>query len=212
MNSDNVRAGFQAGAMAFVELVSQVRPEQWAKPGLGIWDIRGLVGHTSRALSAVETYLFQPTNGPPIDGPVAYFVSVLGERMDVMERRRLNEAIAERGIQAGSELGEDPAGKVSELAQRVLHLVDDFSDVSLLATPAGAMKLADYLPTRTFELAVHSLDLARALDLARPTSLAPAVSASCELAGALAGRLDNAAEVLLALTGRSSEPGSLSIL
>ncbi|MCL4423051.1 MAG: maleylpyruvate isomerase N-terminal domain-containing protein [Actinobacteria bacterium] len=210
--SDNIRASFQAGARAFVELVSQVRPEQWAKPGLGIWDIRGLVGHTSRALSTVETYLSQPTSGPPIDGPVAYFVSVLGDRMDTMGRRRLNEAIAERGIQAGSELGEDPAARVSELAQRVLHVVDGRSDVSLLATPAGAMTLADYLSTRTFELAVHSLDLARALDLAPPTSLTPAVSASCELAGALAGRLHNAAEVLLALTGRSSESGSFSIL
>jgi hypothetical protein len=49
------------------------------------------------------------------------------------------------------------------------------------------MTLIDYLPTRTFELTVHSLDLARALGIESLAVLGPAVSACCELAGRLAG-------------------------
>lgn len=51
---------------------------------------------------------------------------------------------------------------------RVLSLVDGWSDDAPVAMAAGAMALVDYLPTRTFELAVHSLDLARARPNGRP--------------------------------------------
>ena len=33
---------------------------RWTEPGLGEWDVRSLVGHTSRALLTVETYLATP--------------------------------------------------------------------------------------------------------------------------------------------------------
>jgi hypothetical protein len=58
------------------------------------------------------------------------------------------------------------------------------------------MPLAGYLPTRTFELAVQSLDLTRALRLDIPDALRPAIAASCELAGRLAGQLPTAPELL----------------
>ena len=35
---------------------------RWTEPGLGEWDVRSLVGHTSRALLTVETYLV-PSGG-----------------------------------------------------------------------------------------------------------------------------------------------------
>ena len=31
--------------------------DRWERPGLGEWDIRALVGHTSRSLLTVEIYL-----------------------------------------------------------------------------------------------------------------------------------------------------------
>ncbi len=212
MSTNESRRCFGAAAGAFVDLVSRVRPDQWALPGLGVWDMRALVGHTTRALFTVETYLAQPAGSPVLTGPVEYFLSVLGDGTDAEERMRQDAAIAERGRQAGAELGDDPANAVRDLAQRVLGLVDASPDESLLATPAGTMTLATYLPTRTFELTVHSLDLARSLDMVPPAALAPAIAACCELAGALAGRRPNAASLLLTLTGRNSDAESVSVL
>ncbi len=212
VSTNESRRCFRAAAGVFVDLVGQVRNDQWALPGLGVWDIRSLVGHTTRALSTIETYFAQPTSGPVLSGPVEYFLSVLGDGADAEERRRQDTAIAERGRQAGADLGDDPAKAVRDLAQRVLGLVDASPDETLVATPAGAMALAAYLPTRTFELTVHSLDLTRSLDLALPAALAPAIAACCELAGALAARRPNAASLLLNLTGRNSGSESASVL
>lgn len=54
---------------------------------------------------------------------------------------------------------------MAEIAARVLPLLDDTDGTELVTTVAGGMRLADYLPTRVFELVVHTLDLAAALGL-----------------------------------------------
>ena len=38
-------------------------------------------------------------------------------------------------------------------------------DDPVISTIFGGMRLSDYLPTRTFELVVHGLDIARAAQL-----------------------------------------------
>jgi uncharacterized protein (TIGR03083 family) len=204
MESAAVRAGYLGAAQAFLELVGQVPDEAWSKPALGEWDVRGLTGHASRALTTVETYLAAPASGPRQDGPVSYFVAV--------REGTSPEAIARRGRETGDALGPDPAGAVQELVQRITALVRATPDDALLATPAGAMTLVDYLPTRTFELAVHGLDLARALGLPTPASLAPGIAASVELAGAIGARLPTAGDLLLLLTGRTGLPDGLSVV
>jgi hypothetical protein len=171
---------------------------------LGEWDVRALTGHTSRALTTVETYLATAATGELVAGPVEYFLAVRGATSP--------DAIAQRGRETGEALGEHPAAAVHELVQRVTVLVRNTPDDALVATPAGAMTLIDYLPTRTFELAVHTLDLARTLGLPPPASLAPAVAASLELAGAIGSRLPAAGELLLLLTGRTGLPDGLSVL
>jgi len=55
--STESRQTFAAGTEGFAHLVSEVHPEQWTLPGLGTWDVRGLVGHGARALSTIETHL-----------------------------------------------------------------------------------------------------------------------------------------------------------
>jgi uncharacterized protein (TIGR03083 family) len=199
-----VEAGYLGAAQAFLELVRQVPGDAWSKPALGDWDVRGLTGHASRALTTVETYLATPASGPRQDGPVSYFLTVRGGASA--------EAIAQRGRETGDALGSDPAGAVQELVQRITARVRSTPDDALLATPAGTMTLADYLPTRTFELAVHGLDLARALGLPTPAPLGPAISASLELAGAIGARLPTAGDLLLLLTGRTSLPDGLSVV
>ena len=75
------------------------------------------------------------------------------------------DAIVERGRQAGRDLGVDPAATIDATVERVL------GDVGRGRRPAHqvigglGIRLHTYLPTRTFELAVHGLDIARATGL-----------------------------------------------
>ncbi|WP_211878223.1 maleylpyruvate isomerase N-terminal domain-containing protein [Pseudarthrobacter albicanus] len=208
MDADRIKSDFLGAAAAFLELIGRVPESAWSQPALGEWDVRGLTGHASRALTTVETYLdasaAEPAAGKRVDGPVAYYLAVRGSTTP--------DAIAQRGREAGAGLGEDPVATVQELVRRVTALVRHTPDEALAATPAGTMTLIDYLPTRTFELAVHGLDLARALGFDSPASLAPAIAASLELAGAIGARLPSAPELLLLLTGRSGLPNNLSVV
>jgi hypothetical protein len=135
---------------------------------------------------------------------VEYYLAVRGSTTP--------EAIAQRGRETGAELGADPAGAVREIVERITSLLRDTPEDAMVATPAGTMTLIGYLPTRTFELAVHGLDLARALGVEPPASLLPAVAASLELAGAIGARLPSAPELLLLLTGRPGLAGTLSVV
>jgi len=92
----------------------------------------------------------------------------------------------------------------------VLPLVASCDGSELVTTIAGGMRLVDYLPTRTFELVVHTCDLARALGAPMdppPVAAAQALEIVAELALAdgIAGPL------LLAATGRAM-PSGFSVL
>lgn len=209
MTARDPRTSFASAADGFVELTGQIPADAWEQSALGEWDVRGLVGHASRALSTIESYLGQPATGPLLDGPTAYFSTALP---DPERRRQRDRAIAERGRKSGAELGEDPSSAVAALAKRVRALVDATGDDAPVATPSGIMTLASYLPTRTFELAVHGLDLARALGLDVPSTMKSAITASCELAGQLAGQRPDASDLLLLLAGRGDLPAHLSVV
>lgn len=204
MDAKRIRAVYLSAAQGFLELVEQVPGTAWAIPALGVWDVRGLIGHASRALTTVESYLGAPPTGKRVDGPVEYYLAIRGSTTP--------ESIAQRGRETGDALGTDPAGAVREIVERLTALLGNTPDDALVASPAGTMVLIDYLPTRTFELAVHGLDLARVLGVEPPSSLMPGVAASLELAGAIGARLPTAPELLLLLTGRSGLPGNLSVV
>src|SRR5664280_3807081 len=54
----NSLESYLAAAQVFADLVSQVPDQMWESPGLGVWSLRELVGHTSTAaLSGVLTTL-----------------------------------------------------------------------------------------------------------------------------------------------------------
>jgi uncharacterized protein (TIGR03083 family) len=199
------RSCFAAAASCFNELVRQVPASAWVLPALGVWNVRDLVGHTSRALSTIDAYLDGEPGGDAVESPVGYFLAIRAALADA-------DAVARRGREAGAALGEDPAAAIADLVHRVTARVDATADDATVATPVGAMTLAAYLPTRTFELTVHSLDLARALAVESPAALGPAVTACCELAGRIAGQLPRAPELLLALTGRPGLPQGLSVV
>jgi hypothetical protein len=199
---DDSRRAFTDAADWFARTATLVG-DRWTEPGLGEWDVRALVGHTSRSLLTVEMYLARPAAVVEVASATDYFRATRAAAAD--------PAVATRGWEAGAALGPDPAAAVGEIAGRVLPLVDAQSGTELVTTIAGGMRLNDYLPTRTFELAVHTADLATALGLppeVPATAAAQALHIVAELAAAdgLAGRL------LLSATGRPGHPAGFSVL
>lgn len=119
--------------------------------------------------------------------------------------------VAQRGRDAGSALGNDPVSAVATIVDRVNTLVADRDGAELLTTIAGGMRLSDYLPTRVFELVVHTADLCTALDQpADPPPIAAALA--LRLAGDLVVADGRAADVLLALCGRRPLPAGFTVL
>jgi len=205
MNAGRDRECFAAAAEGFVTAVDAVGDGDWERPALGVWTVRDLVGHASRSLTTIEAYLPIPVDEIVIRSPLDYLRALRGLSMDT-------EAIADRGRKAGTALGDDPAASVRALAERVMALVAATPDDAPLPTIFGGATLAAYLPTRTFELAVHTLDLVAAVGLDPPAVLAAPVAASLALAAGAAGEGDDAALVLLALTGRRGLPPGFSIV
>jgi uncharacterized protein (TIGR03083 family) len=201
-----VRQAFRDAAGSFVDVVGAIGPDDWTGPGLGVWTVRDLAGHTSRALVTVETYLDPSTiaPGPALADAVDYFRAASGVADP--------EGVAERGRQAGTALGDDPHATAAALAERVLTLVDGSPDDALVTSPMGTMTLVGYLPTRIFELAVHTLDLVAATDATVPAALAAPLRASLHLAADLADAQGHTAGVLLALTGRHPLPQGFTVL
>jgi hypothetical protein len=196
------RRAFADAAMWFVGMADLVG-DRWSEPGLGEWDIRALVGHTSRSLLTVEAYLAQPAAAIEIASAADYFRAT--------SAAAAGPAVAARGRDAGEALGPDPGAAVAEIAARVLPLVDSQHGTELVTTIAGGMALADYLPTRTFELTVHSSDLAVALDAPAGVPATAAVQA-LRIVTDLAVADGRTAQLLLAATGRRGLPKGFSVL
>jgi uncharacterized protein (TIGR03083 family) len=196
------RTAFAEATRWYQDVLAQVGG-RWSEPGLGEWDVRALAGHTSRALLTVETYLGQPADRVDVASSVDYYVAT--------RQIAAGPAVAQRGRDAGQALGEDPVAAVAEIASRVLPLVADLDGTELLTTIAGGMRIADYLPTRVFELVVHTADLAVALGVPAEPPAGPAALA-LRLVGDLAITGGNAATVLLASTGRTGLPSGFTVL
>jgi uncharacterized protein (TIGR03083 family) len=198
---DDSRRAFGDAARWFVRTTAVVG-DRWDRPGLGEWDVRALVGHTSRSLLTVETYLARPAAAVEVASAAEYFRATRAAAAD--------PAVAARGRDAGSALGTEPAAAVAEIAGRVLPLVDTCDGTELVTTIAGGMRLADYLPTRTFELAVHTADLATALGLP-PDVPGTAAAQALQVVADLAVSDGRAGPLLLAATGRPL-PAGFSVL
>src|SRR5215831_8141336 len=186
---DNSRTAFADAAEWFVRTAALVG-DRWDRPGLGEWDVRALVGHTSRALVTVAS-------APD------YFRATRAAAAD--------PAVAARGRDAGTALGSDPAAAVAQIAERVLALVETQDGTELVTTIAGGMRLGDYLPTRTFELAVHTADLATVLGVP-PNVPATAAAQALTIVADLAVTDGLAGPLLRAATGPPGLPAGFSVL
>jgi uncharacterized protein (TIGR03083 family) len=196
---------FLAAAGTVADLVDAIPDTGWDGPGLGVWDLRALVGHTSRSLVTVITYLGQPAAAEEVGTSEAYYAAI------ARAGGANSPAVAERGRAAGAALGDEPAAAFRALLVDATAAVDRAADDDLLTTIVGGMRLTAYLPTRTFELAVHGADIAAATGL--PVTFPPAVLAEAvALAARTAVELGRGPAVLAALTGRAALPPGFSVV
>ena len=121
-----IRQAYEDASALFVEVVGHIEPAQWDKPALGVWTVRDLVGHTSRALLTVEGYLATPAAQREVLRPVDYFLRAQAGLADPA-------AVAARGRAAGAALGSDPVASVRDIAARVLVQVKTVSDDNTFA-------------------------------------------------------------------------------
>jgi uncharacterized protein (TIGR03083 family) len=205
VSSDPV-AIFAGAARSFAALVRDIPADAWDGPGLGEWDLRSLVGHASRSLITVSTYLQQQAEREDIATPQEYYARVNAAALGMAPT-----GIVERGRQAGRDLGEDPASTVDGLTSRVLEELSGVGDPLIAVIGGLGIRLHAYLPTRTFELAVHGLDIARAVGIsyAPPADVLEEATVSAARIAAIEGHGET---VLLALTGRAGLPPSFSIV
>ncbi len=205
--SDDPRTTYAEAVAWWVGLVRRVDTDDsisWDAPGLGVWTVRDLVGHTSRSLLTVESYLREGPGPEEALSAADYYEACRPLLADA-------EAVAERGRQAAAALGAEPVAAVTEIVDRVLPLVAAAGVDAYIASPVGDLWLADYLQTRILELVVHGCDLAAACALTAdvPEAAAAAVGA---LAGRLAARGGTAGDLLLAATGRRALPPGFTVL
>ena len=135
-------------------------------PGLGDRTLRDLVEHT-------------------VNSALRQVPEVLGSTAEIWPRTRRRGTGRSPGrarFRAGTSVT-TPRTIVAELIGRATATLANVGDADVVATPIGGMRVRDWLPTRTFELVVHGMDVAAAAGV--DYHLAPAVLSE---AAALAAR------------------------
>ena len=181
---------FSEAVAFFLGTASRVPDDAWVNEALGVWNVRDLVGHTSRAILLVEEYAAGEATRSGFGTP---------------------DEIAERGRQAGRALGDDPLGALHTLAERVLALVEGLPDDHPMHTPGGVRPLSRYLPTRVAELTMHTIDLANALGI-EVDPPRECLRATLYTFADYAVRQGTAGDVAFALTGRTPLPPGFSVV
>ncbi len=195
---------FTAAAHAVSDAVARIPDDAWERPGLGEWTVRDLVGHTSRSLVTVIEYLARPVAEEVVRSAPAYYTAIAAADLDA-------DAVTERGRRAARDLGDDPGARFRALADEAVRVAEATDPELVVHTIAGGMRVAAYLPTRTFELCVHGLDIAAATGVA--VDLPPrAIEEVCALGAAVAAQRGLGPDLLLAMTGRRGLPPGFSVV
>lgn len=199
------------GTLVFAEaaewvctVVSSVPEDRWDGPGLDAWNLRALVGHTSRAFVTVNAALQAPATNIDVSSPQGYFGRVAA--LPAAD----SDSVRERGVTAGAALGAHPSAAFRALAKEAIAATQAAGN-PMITTIAGGMTLQAYLPTRTFELVVHGIDICAALGR-HPDPPLSALRAALLLSAELAAQNAVGVDLLLAATGRSALPSGFSVL
>ena len=204
MSDQDIRDTYLEAGEYFASIVDQVDIDGWDGPALGEWCIRDLAGHTYRSFTTVLSYSLKPAAKVDLQCPVDFFKEAQKALADPKH-------VAERGRAAGLEIIDDPRMMVRGFAMYVKNKLEELPDDFILGSPMGGIRLIDYLPTRTFELIIHTMDLAKAVGVESdpPES---GVEATIEIMGQLALYRGYASDLILSATGRAQLPAGFSVL
>lgn len=202
---DSFLTSYGDAAAGVAELVAGIGPDRWSGSGLGEWDLRSLVGYTSRPMVTVLTYLDRPADTEEVGSPEAYYALLsadTGEGGDAA-------AVADRGRQAAEALGTDPAAAFGQFVEQAVKRLQSADPEALIATIAGGIRVRCYVPTRTVELVVHGLDIAAATGPS-VRFLQSTLAEAATVVARTGVELGRGQELLTALTGRSPLPTGFS--
>ncbi|AXG78757.1 maleylpyruvate isomerase family mycothiol-dependent enzyme [Streptomyces paludis] len=177
------RAAVLAQVRHVQDAVQTLTPAQLALPsGLGEWSVRELVAHVAMGVESVSLFLEQPVRAEAAVVAEAGPVVVLAEWPFVTVRYAgaIAEDVTALAVTA------PPGELLGRAVERIGALLPAADDGRVLVTRVGAMRLADYLVTRTVELTVHTDDLNRAAGLSIPFDRQALAAATRLLADALA--------------------------
>lgn len=206
----DIRQNYFATASTFADLVERISDAAWDAAGLGIWTLRELVGHAvSSGLQEVLDALDRLTDTVAITSPERYYA--LARTVDPAVYHAAVAASTRAARRTGQSLGAHPAGKIRDLVEAVEHRLAGVGPTAVVTTAAGGMVIDTWLPTRTFELAVHSLDIAAVTGVQVQLDEQVLAEASV-LAARIAAAVGDGALVLRALTGRATLPHAYSVL
>jgi uncharacterized protein (TIGR03083 family) len=204
------RDTYLAAADAFADLVVRLPADGWEAPGLGVWTRRELVGHTvSSALRQVPPVLANPAGHQEILSPEGYWTFARSVPPEIYAAAVA--ASGEDASKSGAALGEDPADEVRHLVGAAAAALAAAGDDDLVETAAGGMRVADWIQTRTFELAVHGSDLAVSAGVDFPLS-GDVLAESAAIAARVAVAVGDGPLLLRSLTGRAALPPGFTVV
>ena len=204
MSSQGIRETYLEAGDYFVSIVDSIEIDAFDAPALGEWCVRDLVGHTYRSFTTVLSYSAVPSDKVDFERPVDYFLRLLSSDVN-------HGHIAERGRAAGLEIIEDPKMMVRGFAMYVKNKLEELSDDHIMGTLTGGMRLIDYLPTRTFELIIHTMDLTKALGV-ESSPPRRGMETTLQMIGQLALNRGYAQDLILSSTGRDGLARGFTVL
>ncbi|MFD4769890.1 maleylpyruvate isomerase family mycothiol-dependent enzyme [Streptomyces niveus] len=161
--------------------VLALTPEQLALPaGLGDWTVRELAAHLCFGVESVSRALEQPAPPAVEVGLPEWAFATAAYAAPISDDVKAYAASAE------------PAELFARTADRITELLSDAPADRLIAIRVGAMRLGDFLVTRTVELVVHTDDLHRATGLDIPFDRQALAACTRLLADALAAKAPGA--------------------
>ncbi len=191
---DETVAAFASAADFLVVVVDRIAASDWARPGLGSWDVRELVAHANRGMTTVEQYLTDPMD--PASVPADYATP---------------ESVAARARASVAALGDDPSATVRQTRDRVVPLIARTPMDAVVGSPFGHTSLGAYLPSRTAELTTHSIDIADAIGIAVDVP-DDALAETLRCVATMAVAKGHGRDVLRALSGRADAAARLQRL
>ena len=152
------RSDFDEAVGFYVQVVSEVGPDQWSLPARGAQTVLEVAAQGSRPLTTTRDFVTAGAEVEEIHNTLGYFVR--SKPIDA----ETAAGIQRRGKEALERLqGGEPAAIVADLAEQALAVVRDAHDDALVGTQFGGMRLLPYLPTRTLELLTCGVEVADAI-------------------------------------------------